>query len=371
MKNSRKNAPTLFILIILGFLVVSSCSNECDDVPCDCDTDLNKVDMSEFELIRINQENIIVQIEIDDNEIEFINEIGFLWSDSKDSVTLENASGSFSSTEIVEENKHQLNDLQTKTKYIIRAYSITSDNTTYYSKQVTCTTIDKDGARGTVSDIDGNVYETMIYGGDEWTLVNLKTTRYRDGTEIRTNIADEEWGSINYGAYGFYPHEKIDGLESDAAVINACGLLYNWYTVIDKKELAPEGWHVASDEEWRRLEMTLGMSESASKDTDVRGSDQGAQMKIAATFPENHPRWDAENISSNSSGFSVVPGGARYPERGNYGYKGFSVSFWTTTEVSTGNSWNRTFMYFKSGVARNIENKNYGFNVRCVRDNLQ
>lgn len=369
MIGKRINSPSVLLLIFLTFFVISSCSKDCDNLPCDREIDEIEVDVSEFELIRINQENIIVQLEIDDEEIEIITEIGFVWSDSQDSVTIENATGTFLSTEIIEENTHQLNELQTKTKYVVRAYAKISDNT-YYSAQITCTTIAEDGTRNSVSDIDGNVYETMIYGGDEWTLVNLKTTRYNDGTIIKTNITDEDWGSLNDGAFGFYPHDKIDGFDSDSAIVNAYGLLYNWYAVNDEKKLAPEGWHVASDEEWRRLEMTVGMSESASKDTDVRGSDQGAQMKIAATFPAQHPRWDAENVSNNSSGFSVVPGGARYPERGNYGYKGFLASFWTATEVSTGNSWMRTFTYYKSGVARNIENKNYGFNIRCVKNNL-
>lgn len=355
----------LFILVIIFF---SGCTEDCENLPCDCDNDVVEMDLSEFEIIRINQKNVIVQIEIDDEEIGLVNELGFVWSEGENNITIENADGSFVPEEITENNLHQLNGLKTNTDYTVRAYA-TSTNNTFYSEQISFTTIAKDGTKGSVTDIDGNDYETIIYGGDEWMLENLKVTHYSDGSVINTNIADEQWGSINYGAYGFYPHEKIDGFDSDAAIINTYGMLYNWYAVNDERQLAPEGWHVATDEEWRRLEMTLGMSEAASKDTDVRGSNQGAQMKIAATYPAQHPRWDAGNVSNNSSVFSVVPGGARYPERGNYGYVGFSVSFWTATEVSTGKSWIRSFMYYKEGVARNIEDKNYGFYLRCVKNN--
>ncbi|MDA3880883.1 MAG: fibrobacter succinogenes major paralogous domain-containing protein [Prolixibacteraceae bacterium] len=356
--------PASLLLFIFSFLIFSCDDEGSEPIPCKY-----SIDVSEFEIIRINQENVIVFMEIDDDDLNDVEALGYVWSESADSVNLENADGAFVAETVVEDNIHQLDGLQPNTTYKVRAY-VTTGIKTFFSNQLVFTTIDEDGVKGTVTDIDGNLYETMIIGGNEWMLENIRVTHYRDGSSIDGNIEDEKWSSLTTGAYGVYPYDKIDGFETEEEIMQAYGVLYNWYAVDDERGLAPEGWHVASDEEWRQLEMALGMSEADSKDTDMRGSDQGIQMKIEATYPAPHPRWDEGNVSTNSSGFSVVPGGARYPGRGNFGYKGFAANFWTATGVGTGDAWLRGFVYHNDKVGRFIDDKSYGFSVRCVKDNL-
>lgn len=376
-----KRIIPLVAIIIVAML---GCEKECNDDTSDClcekdtvfvdvirvDTILKEplVDLSEFELIKKGQYSALCAIEIDDEELELIEESGVVWSSSANPDIYINTEGIVVIDSLIEDNEVTISSLDAGSNYYLKAYALTAD-TLYYSNEINFTTIEPDGTKGTVMDIDGNEYETMIIGGIEWMLENLKVAHYSDGSPIITDVSASAWGNISYGAFGIYDYNKIDGFESDSSVLNAYGALYNWYAVVDDRGLAPDGWHVPTDDEWRQLEITLGMSVSNSLDTDMRGSDQGSQMKITATYPFPQPRWDSGNVATNSSGMSIIPGGARY-ENGNYGYKGFWGCQWTSTEVGTSDAWDRTFGYHEIKVGRNMSDKNHGFSVRCVKNNL-
>lgn len=119
----------------------------------------------------------------------------------------------------------------------------------------------------TVTDIDGNTYKTIQIGNQRWMAENLKVTRYRNGTAIPTVTSNTDWFNLTTGAYCNY-----DNSTSDAAIY---GRLYNWYAVNDSRNIAPTGWHVPSDEEWKTLEKYLGMSQSEADDTGWRGTNEG------------------------------------------------------------------------------------------------
>jgi uncharacterized protein (TIGR02145 family) len=86
------------------------------------------------------------------------------------------------------------------------------------------------------------------------------------------------------------------------------GLLYTWYAVDDSRTIAPKGWHVPTDEEWKELEMYLGMSQSEADDTYWRGTDEGGKLKATGTEYWNSPNEGA----NNESGYSALPGGFRH-----------------------------------------------------------
>ena len=100
----------------------------------------------------------------------------------------------------------------------------------------------------TVTDINGNLYETVKIGNQWWMTQNLKVTKYRNGETISQASTANNWKSAN-AAYCVYNNSAA-----------APGLLYNWYAVNDPRNIAPEGWHVPTDEDWAVLEQTLGMS---------------------------------------------------------------------------------------------------------------
>ena len=216
-------------------------------------------------------------------------------------------------------------------------------------------TID-DGSCYTVTDIDGNVYQTIIIGTQVWMAENLKVTHYRNGDAIPTGYSNSDWENLTTGAYAVY-----DGNESNA---DTYGYLYNWYAVADSRNIAPEGWHVPTDDEIKQLEMHLGMSQSEADDSGYRGTDEGGKLKEEGTA-----HWSSPNAgATNESGFTALPGGYRgydysnYYDMGSYGY------FWSSTEIHSNSAWYRKLYYDLSGVYRGSNSKQYGFSVRCVRD---
>ena len=103
--------------------------------------------------------------------------------------------------------------------------------------------------QNTINDIDGNVYETIQIGDQLWMAENLKVTHYQNSDEIPYIYNDPQYGAyINY-------NNNSDNVE-------VYGRLYNWFTVNDERGLCPDNWHIPSDDEFKSLEMYLGMSES-------------------------------------------------------------------------------------------------------------
>ena len=108
-------------------------------------------------------------------------------------------------------------------------------------------------AFSTVTDIDGNVYETVLIGDQLWMAENLKVTHYRNGDEIPTGHNQEEWNALvidqyngkGTGAYTFY--------NNDTSYFNIYGNLYNWYAAMDERDICPEGWRIPSQTDWNGL----------------------------------------------------------------------------------------------------------------------
>ncbi len=359
-RSSKVSSLAILAFMILG--VSLGCNKDDDDLG----NGLNRIDLSEVEIIEVFQSSADIAVEIDDEEVDLINEVGLVWSTTEMPELGSNEAGKMSTEMISEEFFGQLTDLTPGTTYFFRAYAKTN-NEQYYSLQQSITSIRADGTMDTVEDVDGNVYETKIIGGQEWMFDNLKTLHFRDGSPIAKGFSDEDWGSLTSSGLGIYDYEKIEGFESEDEVLEAYGALYNWYAITDERGLCPEGWHVPTDDEWRRFEMFLGMSESESLDTDYRGDTEGSKIKITATYPAPHPRWDHGNESNNATGFGVIPGGARF-DNGNYGYKGFFGYLWTATEVAIDDGWGRVLIFSQSDIGREIIDKNMGLNCRCVKN---
>jgi len=216
---------------------------------------------------------------------------------------------------------------------------------------------------GPVTDIDGNSYKTIRIGQQVWMAENLKVTHYRDGTEIPNVHSYYAWKHLSTGAWAVY--------YNDPANADTYGYLYNWFAVDDSRNIAPEGWHVPTDEEWKRLEIYLGVNPKNlmphTVNNDYRATNEGS--KLAG----NSDLWNDGELENNSefgtSGFTALPGGFRYTyltrnyeDRGYYGY------FWSSDESGAHPAWARKLSYGHSGVLRNSRSKSQGLSVRCVRD---
>jgi uncharacterized protein (TIGR02145 family) len=191
----------------------------------------------------------------------------------------------------------------------------------------------------TVTDIDGNIYKTVMIGNQEWMAENLRVTRYRNGSPIPGIVDLREWSGAQIG------------LSSDYAFISddAYGKLYNWWAVEERKDhyLAPKGWHIPSEEEWQTLISYVG----------------GTRLKDSLDWP------DMAGYKGELSGFNALPSGYR-SYGGTFLDKGVRAYFWTSSnekdhpfsKVAAIISGNTNYAYTSGQGVTN------GYSVRCIKD---
>jgi uncharacterized protein (TIGR02145 family) len=213
---------------------------------------------------------------------------------------------------------------------------------------------------GTLTDIDGNTYITVRIGNHWWMAENLKVIHYSNGDAIPNVIGDSDWGNLNTGAYCNY--------QNDESNVETYGRLYNWHAVGDSRNLAPDGWHVPTDEEWKELERYLGMNQTeVDIEDDWRGTDEGGKIKEAGT-----KHWYSPNTgATNESGFSALPAGDRAGLTGVYSNLVGSAGFWSSTVAYGSNGWCRVLsndnsQIFRSGTINCYQR--HGYSVRCIKD---
>nr|NQU91825.1 fibrobacter succinogenes major paralogous domain-containing protein [Bacteroidota bacterium] len=189
---------------------------------------------------------------------------------------------------------------------------------------------------------DSALYPSIQIGDQCWMQKNLS---------YLPEVNQPNNGSQHSNYYYVYGFDDTD-LEDAKITINygTYGVLYNWPAAMSA---CPEGWHLPNNQEWSVL---LDFSE---------GNDgAGGEMKQSASDYWKNPNTG----STNSSMFSGLPGGFRY----NLGffYKLSENGFWwSSTEHSGSKAWSETLDYQSAGLFHNFGNKEYGFSVRCIKNN--
>jgi uncharacterized protein (TIGR02145 family) len=214
------------------------------------------------------------------------------------------------------------------------------------------------GGSGSVTDVDGNSYNTVTIGTQVWMKENLKASKYRNGDAIPTNLDNAAWINTTTGAFAIY--------NNDAANNTTYGKLYNWYAVADPRGLCPAGWHVPTDHDWQILTKYL---DPAADTTQCCSNTAGGKMKSTGTLQAATGYWQDPNTdATNSSGFTGLPGGGRafngpYFAFSQYGY------WWSSTVGPNLNGWSRTLNNISSISYRYLyDYKTDGFSVRCLKD---
>ncbi len=203
-----------------------------------------------------------------------------------------------------------------------------------------------------VTDIDGNVYRTVVIGDQHWMAENLKVTKYRNGDNITNITVSSDWGSDTSGAYGVYVSSEIDA----TTYLDSYGRLYNWYAVDNSSSryICPEGWHVPTADEYDVLSTYLGGNSVA-----------GGKIKEPGT-----DHWNSPNVTgadNETSGFNARGAGYR-PPNGSYGFLKQTFVFWTVSYASNSNAYYRSGSSSNGTLTVNSINKKYGFSVRCLED---
>lgn len=215
----------------------------------------------------------------------------------------------------------------------------------------------------TVTDIDGNVYPTVLLGQQCWMQENLRATRYADGTIIDCGSTS----SFNV-AYRYYPN-------NDSNNVSSYGYLYNWKAVMNNSTsisnpggvqgICPTGWHVPSEAEWTQLLTYVG-----SQSPYIYNGDSTCVAKALASTrgwesnpTENTPGYDPE--TNNATGFSALPAGAYATSPYNFGSFAY---FWSATEENV-NIARRLFLQTSNSIVTfSSDVKSTGVSVRCVKN---
>ncbi len=205
----------------------------------------------------------------------------------------------------------------------------------------------------TVTDIDGNIYNTVQIGGQCWMKENLRVGTRIDGSQEMTNNSMVE-------KYCY---------DNDPANCETYGGLYQWnemmqYTITPGLQgICPSDWHLPTDDEWKTMEIHLGMTQEQADATSYRGTDEGDKIKEAGIT-----HWYSPNLgATNSSGFTALPGGICNSD-GSFHFLTTGGTWWSSSEYSGTHAWYRSMNYNYSQVARGGSSRAFGVSVRCIKN---
>jgi uncharacterized protein (TIGR02145 family) len=287
-----------------------------------------------------------------------ITQRGIVWSTTPNPTTASSSTnegsgaGSFTSG---------LNGLIANTVYYVRAYATNGEGTAYGNQVSFATTngteptnnwLNPDLNYGSVTDQDGNTYATTVIGTQEWMAENLRTTTYANGDPIPNVTDGTQWSNLTTGAWCHY--------HNDSQYEIPYGKLYNWYTVVDTRNLCPIGWHVPTDAEWSVFINYLDPSADGGSN---EFNTAGGKMKGTGIGYWQTPNEDA----TNESGFSGLPAGLRHDE-GSYVSIGYYCYWWSSTEEGPSFSWQRVLVSSSGRADRGYSYKGNGLPIRCFRD---
>lgn len=225
----------------------------------------------------------------------------------------------------------------------------------------------------TVSDIDGNIYNTIQVGNQCWLKENLKVTKYPNGDEIPYISDNLEWGALEdidtddaycypgnntnseYGAFYSYSAAIADGWEKDNR---------------EGQGICPSGWHLPTNQDWDELEENLILN-GFNWDESTTGNKIG--KSLASTngweFSDQQGAVGNDQESNNSTGFTAYPSGYRSHYDGVFNSNGVSGCWWSATSWHSPYFANfRDLSYFMDRLNHPELDKSRGFSVRCVRD---
>jgi uncharacterized protein (TIGR02145 family) len=220
------------------------------------------------------------------------------------------------------------------------------------------------GDTGRVSDYEGNSYSTVKIGNQWWMAENLRTEVFPDGTGIQVISSPDALDTLDNSDKALcYRDYDADSL----GVIY--GALYTWAAARNGKGgnqvvqgVCPTGWHLPSDEEWKLLEVNLGLDPFEANETGWRGSGEGAKLKEKGSV-----HWECSNtVADNSYGFTALPGGGGRWVIGN-SYS--SAFFWTSTQDIMGGIFRHISCQIES-IRRDATDGGNFYSVRCVKDKI-
>jgi uncharacterized protein (TIGR02145 family) len=208
---------------------------------------------------------------------------------------------------------------------------------------------------------DGQSYVTVQIDTQCWMAENLNV-----GTKINSTqggFQQTDNGTIEKYCYF-----------NDESNCDIYGGLYEWpeamqyVTTEGTQGICPAGWYIPTDNEWKILEGTVdsqyGVGDPVWDNTVWRGSDAGGNLKEIEFLHWYEPNTGA----TNSSGFTGLPGGYSYYYDGYSYFIRSNGYFWSSSQIDESSAWFRSLGYDNAGVYRLEAYKDYGFSIRCLKD---
>lgn len=224
--------------------------------------------------------------------------------------------------------------LASNTKYYLRAYVINYYGVAY-GNEVSFTSLPFDS----VTDVDGNIYAYITIGKQKWMTSNLRVTHFRNGDPIKKQVDKSSWDTGFY-SYAYSPFRTKE-----------LGLLYTQKIITDSRNIAPVGWHIPTDEDWKELEINQGMSKLEADDADKKIERGTIGKKL---------------LVGGSSGLNIqLCGGLIHDTPDDIPITGYYGFYWSSSTAADNYQIIRRF--FSDPIARQSHG-DAAISVRCVKD---
>ena len=337
MKKNNRIKIYSFVLMGIVLLLLNNCKK--DNKEESIDPILTVPVLSTANVSSITSTTAICGGNVTNDQGKVISTRGVCWSTGQtptvagSKTTDGTGAGSFTST---------ITGLSPNTTYYVRAYATNSDGTGYGSIMIFST----QQPSLSVSDNDGNTYNTVIIGTQTWMAENLKTTKLNNGTSLSLITDNSSWSSESNPAYCWYNNDLSTNKSK-------YGALYNWYAV-NSGNLCPSGWSVPTEAQWSTLITFLGGDSVA-----------GGKLKETGTT-----YWSSPNAgATNESGFNGRPGGIRGFSNGTYVSENEIGVWWTSTQGDYISNAKQDKVSFDNTIISSYEgNKKNGLYVRCLKN---
>jgi uncharacterized protein (TIGR02145 family) len=215
-----------------------------------------------------------------------------------------------------------------------------------------------------IEDADGNSYTTVKIGNQVWTVENLRTTRYNDGTPVPLISDKSKWS-----ACAANKEPACCWYDNDSSNTDRYGMLYNWH-VVNTGKLAPKGWHVPTDVEWAELEGYLianGYNWDGTREGNKIAKSMAAKLGWES---DNGSGTIGNNLSMNNrSGFAALPGGSRGSSGAFHAQN--QGTWWSATEGAASiYAYRRYLVHRHDSLIRGdyLSNEGCGYSVRLLKD---
>jgi uncharacterized protein (TIGR02145 family) len=228
----------------------------------------------------------------------------------------------------------------------MRAYATNANGTSYGAQLTVYISAGQACSSGaTVTDYDGNSYNTVTIGTQCGMTSNLHTSHFNNGTAIQdVTIASGNWTNETTSAQC----SINDNGGNDATY----GKLYNAYVVNSSNEVCPVGWRVPNNTDWNTLLSYVDGTNAA-----------GGPLKTVTL-------WNSPNTgATNASYFSAVPGGDRDPSSGGDEGPGYHAYIWSSTINNANFNYSLYISYNYGNASLNSTTPiKEGCSIRCIHD---